>query len=46
MDERILRENDIRGKYPESLNETTAYLIGKAFGTYIIKNSYSKYNKE
>lgn len=35
MDLRILRENDIRGKYPDSLDELTCYKIGKAFGTYI-----------
>lgn len=39
MDKRILRENDIRGKYPEMLNEETANLIGKALGTYIKNNS-------
>lgn len=42
MDLRILRENDIRGKYPESINEITCYKIGKAFGTYIRKHN----NKE
>lgn len=35
MDKRILRENDIRGKYPESLNEETIFKIGCALGTYI-----------
>jgi len=38
MDKRILRENDIRGKYPEALNEEAATLIGKAYGTYIRAN--------
>lgn len=42
MDKRILRENDIRGKYPEAFNETAANLIGKAYGTYIRKNSYNE----
>lgn len=38
MDKRILRENDIRGKYPDSLNSETAFLIGCSIGTYIINN--------
>ncbi len=38
MDTRILRENDIRGKYPTSIDEVTCLKIGKAFGTYIRKN--------
>ena len=37
MDKRILRENDIRGKYPDALNEETIYDIGRALGTYIRK---------
>jgi len=39
MDKRILRENDIRGKYPDMLNEETAKKIGAAFGTYIRNNN-------
>lgn len=39
MDKRILRENDIRGKYPEMLNEDAARLIGAALGTYIKQNN-------
>lgn len=42
MDERILRENDIRGKYPDSLNETATYKIGSAFGTYIKNKGYNE----
>lgn len=40
MDTRILRENDIRGKYPEQINETTCQDIGAAFGTYIKTKGY------
>lgn len=39
MDKRILRENDIRGKYPDMLNEEAAKKIGAAFGTYIRNNN-------
>ena len=35
MDYNILRENDIRGKYPDQINSQIAEKIGKAFGTYI-----------
>ena len=42
MDTRILRENDIRGKYPESLNETSCTKIGAAFGTYIINHGHNE----
>jgi len=38
MDKRILRENDIRGRYPEILNEEAAFIIGASFGTYIKNN--------
>lgn len=33
----IFRGYDIRGKYPEDLNEDVAYTIGKSYGTYIKK---------
>ena len=33
----IFREYDIRGIYGEELDETTAYLIGKAYGTKLRK---------
>lgn len=39
MDKRILRENDIRGKYPDNLNEEAAFIIGASFGTYIKNNN-------
>lgn len=35
MDYNILRENDIRGKYPDQINSQIAEIIGKAFGTYL-----------
>ena len=37
IDQRIFRAYDIRGTYPDQLNEKTAELIGKAFGTYLIQ---------
>ena len=33
LNKEIFREYDIRGIYPTELNEETAYLIGKAYGT-------------
>lgn len=33
INKEIFREYDIRGIYPTELNEETAYLIGKAYGT-------------
>ena len=38
MDYNILRENDIRGRYPEQINFKIAEIIGKAFGTYLNNN--------
>lgn len=38
----IFRGYDIRGKYPNDLNEDVAYTIGKAFGTYIKKFNQTK----
>jgi phosphomannomutase / phosphoglucomutase len=35
MDYNILRENDIRGNYPNQVNEDVALKIGKAFGYYL-----------
>ena len=35
----IFRAYDIRGIYQEDLDETTAELIGKGYGTYLIRNS-------
>ncbi|MDD2504817.1 MAG: phosphomannomutase/phosphoglucomutase [Bacilli bacterium] len=36
MDYNILRENDIRGIYPDQINKNVALIVGKAFGTYIL----------
>ncbi|MDD4187227.1 MAG: phosphomannomutase/phosphoglucomutase [Bacilli bacterium] len=36
MDYTVLRENDIRGEYPNQINEDLSIIIGKAFGTYIL----------
>lgn len=33
----IFREYDVRGKYPEDINENVAYNFGRAYGTYIKK---------
>lgn len=33
----IFREYDVRGKYPEDINESVAYTFGRAYGTYIKK---------
>jgi len=38
----IFRGYDIRGKYPEDLNEDMAYTVGKSFGTYIKKFNQTK----
>ncbi|MFH0838385.1 MAG: phosphomannomutase, partial [Patescibacteria group bacterium] len=38
IDQKIFRAYDIRGIYPTELNRKTAVLIGKAFGTYLIRN--------
>jgi len=35
MDKSIFREYDIRGVYPEQIDEETAYTIGKSYGSYI-----------
>ena len=37
----IFREYDIRGIYDTELNEDTAYLIGKAYGT-VLQREYDK----
>ena len=34
MNAAIFREYDIRGKFPDDLNNETAYELGKSFGTY------------
>ena len=38
----VFRGYDIRGTYPEDLNEDMAYTIGKSFGTYIKKFNQTK----
>ncbi len=35
INKNIFREYDIRGVYPHELNENTAYIIGKSYGSYI-----------
>lgn len=35
MNTSIFKEYDIRGKYPDEINEETAYTIGKAYGSYL-----------
>lgn len=37
INKNIFREYDIRGVYPKDLNKDVAYIIGKAYGTYIKK---------
>ena len=37
IEQKIFRAYDIRGTYPDQLNRDHAVLIGKAFGTYLIK---------
>ena len=37
MNPNIFREYDIRGKYPEDINENVAYTIGLSYGSYIQK---------
>src|SRR3989344_4924925 len=41
----IFRAYDIRGIYPEEINEKTAYKIGRAFATYILENDPEKPEK-
>lgn len=42
MKENILRENDIRGKYPLEINEESIRVFGKAFSYYLKENNYDK----
>ena len=35
MDTSIFRAYDIRGKYPDEINEDVAFKIGQAYGSYI-----------
>ena len=39
IDSKIFRAYDIRGTYPDQLNKASAELIGKGFGTYLIRNT-------
>ena len=41
IDESIFRAYDIRGKYPDEINEQVAYTIGRSYGSYL----QEKYNK-
>lgn len=41
MNYNILRENDIRGTYPQDINKEIAKRIGKAYGTYLKNNGKS-----
>lgn len=40
-DESIFKAYDIRGEYPNQLNEATAFRIGQAFANYVRKNNPS-----
>lgn len=42
MKENILRENDIRGRYPNEINEDIVRIIGKAFAYYLNEHNYHK----
>ncbi len=37
MNPNIFRQYDIRGTYPETINETVAYTIGRSYGSYLIE---------
>lgn len=42
IDTNVLRENDIRGEYGKNITENFAFIVGKAFGTYLInKNEHN-----
>ena len=42
LKDHIFREYDIRGTYPDELNEETVTFLGKAFGTYYRRNNAKK----
>lgn len=42
MNKNILREYDVRGKYPGDLNEETATFYGQKFGSWLIDKGYEK----
>ena len=37
MNESIFKAYDIRGNYPNDINEKVAYIIGQSYGTYLQK---------
>lgn len=37
LDQSIFRAYDVRGIYPSQINEETAYLIGRGFATYLLR---------
>ncbi len=37
MNKSVFKAYDIRGKYPEEINESVAYTIGKSYGSYLKK---------
>lgn len=39
IDSKIFRAYDIRGIYPSQLNEETAYIIGKSYGSYALNQN-------
>jgi len=41
VNEKIFRAYDVRGKYPDEINEDVAYLIGRAFATVFCKQGVS-----
>jgi len=42
LNKKVFREYDIRGIYPTELNEEFAYLLGKAFGTKLLRLGKNK----
>src|SRR3954464_12631322 len=42
VDQSIFKAYDIRGTYPDQLNEEVAYAIGRAFATLLIKENPGK----
>lgn len=44
IDETIFKAYDIRGIYPSQLDEDLAYKIGKAYGTFILKENFNAKN--
>ena len=42
MNYNIFRAYDIRGKYPDEINEQVAFKIGQAYGSYIQEKCHEK----